>query len=114
MANKKELLPFCRYYKGEKENPYKEGNEALFWDYEKKWIELTFEAYQGNDSPILGTYINEYVSAGLGQFDMTDTAPATLKALLFNRYLHFTSYSIKEGAEPFKKFYNEQYKKSPQ
>lgn len=112
--NKTDLIPFCRYYKGEKGNPFKTGNSALFWEYEEKWIEFTLEAYKENDSPILGTCINEYVSAGLGQFDMTDKAPATLKALLFNRYLHFTSYSIKEGAEPFKKFYNGQYKKSPQ
>lgn len=114
MANKKELLPFCRYYKGEEENPFKGGNDALFWDYERKWIEFTLEAYKNGDNSILGTYINEYVSAGLGQFEATDKAPATLKALLFNRYLHFTSYSIKEGAKPFKKFYNGQYKKSPQ
>lgn len=37
---KKDYLPFCRYYKGEKENPYKSGNKALFWDYERAWIDL--------------------------------------------------------------------------
>ena len=35
---KKDFLPFCRYYKGEKENPYKSGN--IFWDYERVWIDL--------------------------------------------------------------------------
>lgn len=38
--DKKDYLPFCRYYKGEKENPYKGGNKALFWDYERVWIDL--------------------------------------------------------------------------
>ena len=111
--NKTDLTSYCRYYKGETKNPFKNGDEAVFWGYEMKWIEFTLESYQNKDS-VLSTYIDEYLAAGLSQFEIADKAPATLKALLFNRYLHFTSYSLKEGAEPFKKFYTEQYKKSTQ
>ena len=111
--NKNDLTPFCRYYKGEKKNPFKNGDNAVFWVYEMKWIEFTLEACQNKDT-VLSTYIDEYIAAGLSQFEITDKVPATLKALLFNRYLHFTSYSLKEGAEHFKTFYIKQYKKSAQ
>lgn len=106
MVNKKELLPFCRYYKGEEKNPFKGGNDALFWDYERKWIEFTLEAYEKGDSSILGTYINEYISAGLGQFEATDKAPATLKALLHDRFRHFTG-----SSDGFKEWYKDEYMK---
>ena len=40
MSKRDELLTSCRYYKGENENPYKDGNKALFWDFEKNWIDM--------------------------------------------------------------------------
>lgn len=110
-TSKEDLIPFCRYYKGEKECPYKEGDRTFLWDWEKKWIEFTLSAYKDNDSEVLGTMINEYLACGLRTFNDDDGVPATLKALLFNRYLHQTSYPMKEGAEPFKKYYNDIYKK---
>lgn len=37
-TTKKDLLPFCRYYKGEKERP---KDAPLWWGYEEKWVELS-------------------------------------------------------------------------
>lgn len=110
---KEELIGFCRYYKGEKECPYKDGDEPYLWEWENKWIEFSLTAYNHNSLQPLGTMIDEYLSCGLRTFNDDDGVPATLKALLFNRYLHHTNYPMKEGVEPFKKFYNKTYKKSP-
>lgn len=35
-----DLLQYCRYYKGERKNPYegKEQNKAMLWMYERAWI----------------------------------------------------------------------------
>lgn len=105
---KKDYLPFCRYYKGEKENPYKGGNKALFWEYERAWIDLSIDE---NDNA-LGDMLDEYIAAGLSEFEIRDGIPATLKALLFNRYGHWLGgYGLIEDAKAFKKFYLNEYKK---
>lgn len=62
---KSNYLPFCRYYKGEKENPYKNGDSNLFWFYEEKWITLSI-----NKDDMLGDMLDEYISAGLSKFEM--------------------------------------------
>lgn len=105
--DKKDFLPFCRYYKGEKENPYKSGNKALFWDYERVWIDLSVDKDE-----MLGNMLDEYIAAGLSEFEMRDGIPAALKALLFNRYGHWLGgYGLIEDAKGFKKFYLNEYKK---
>ena len=104
---KKDYLPFCRYYKGEKENPYKRGNNYLFWFYEKRWIE-----YSVDKNSTLGDMLDEYIEAGLSEFQMIDNTPITLKSLLFNRYCHwFGGYGLLEDAKGFKTFYSNDYKK---
>ncbi|WP_288910160.1 hypothetical protein [uncultured Bacteroides sp.] len=104
---KNNYLPFCRYYKGEEENPYKNGDKNLFWFYEEKWIALSI-----NKDDILGDMLDEYISAGLSEFNMMDDTPITLKALLFNRYCHWCGgYGLIEDAKAFKKFYLNSYKK---
>lgn len=105
---KKDFLPFCRYYKGEKENPYKSGNKALFWDYERAWIDLSVD----KEDNALGNMLDEYIAAGLSEFEMQDDTPIALKALLFNRYGHWLGgYGLIEDAKSFKKFYLNEYKK---
>lgn len=96
-------MPFCRYYKGEKENPYKSGNKALFWDYERVWIDLSVDKDE-----MLGNMLDEYISAGLSEFEMQDDTPIILKAYLFNR---FCQYSERIDIDAFKKFYLNEYKK---
>lgn len=56
--------------------------------------------------------LDEYISAGLSEFNMMDDTPITLKALLFNRYCHWCGgYGLIEDAKAFKKFYLNSYKK---
>lgn len=106
---KKDLIKFCKYYKGEEKNPYegKEQNEAMFWGYESKWIDFNFTK-EGRE--LLADYITDYVSTGLAMFEMQDDTPASLKALLFNRYCHWSSGSMIDCVEPFKTFYKKYYK----
>lgn len=108
MANKKNLIQFCRYYKGEDENPYKDGYDAAFWDYERAWVEHNF-IDKGRD--ILADYVDDFSRAGLALFEMADDTPASLKALLFNRFCHWRSASMIECVEPFKVFYKNEYHK---
>lgn len=98
---KKDYLPFCRYYKGEKENPYKSGNKALFWDYERVWIDKSVD--EKDDT--LGDMLDEYIAYGLGEFEQMDNTPVTLKALLFNRYSHWMGCNT----DGFKKWYKKEY-----
>lgn len=102
---KKNYLPFCRYYKGEDKNPYN-GNAAAFWDYERIWIEHNFTE---NGKTSLAEYLDDFSRAGLALFEMNDDTPASLKALLFNRFCHWRSASMIECVEPFKDFYKREY-----
>lgn len=106
---KKDYIKFCRYYKGEKENPYDgiDQNKMMLWFYEKCWIDFNLS---DNGRSTLADYIGDYSSAGLSLFEMQDDTPASLKALLFNRYAK-TANSMIEAVEPFKKFYKQYYTK---
>lgn len=100
-------MDFCRYYKGEEHCPYEGGEDALFWGYEQKWIELTLAK-----SDYLGEMLDDYLSAGLEDFAFQDETPITLKAILFNRYCHWNGgYGLTEDAKAFQLFYHNTYKK---
>lgn len=96
-----DLLHHCRYYKGEKENPF-EGDEAKFWEYERAWIEEMMK-----ETDLLPECIEQYIGLGLRNFEKADDTPLSLKALLYNRYEHWL------GGSPdgFRKWYKETYKK---
>lgn len=101
MDNRKELMKFCRLYKGESYNPYNtDQNKASIWDYERAWL---FESLKPS-SPLLIANLEDYTSSGLALFNLHDGVPATLKATLFNRYAK-THHSLIDAAEPFKDFY---------
>ena len=105
MDDREKFMELCRYYKGEKENPYKgEQNKACIWSYERAWL-LEFAKPQ---SRLLMSYLSQYTAVGLTCFSTDDNVPITLKALLFNRYAR-THYSPYEAAESFKRFYNKYY-----
>lgn len=94
------LLTACRYYKGEKENPYQDRRKSLFWSYEKKWLEMFLV-----ESVDIVAYMDEYEKDGLLGFESKDNVPTTLKALLYNRYLYWS-----EGSPSgFKEFYKDLY-----
>ena len=68
--DKKELLKFCRYYKGEKENPFegKDQMKDLMWGYESKWVKFTMKASEDDkcqEAQILSSSLNEYIRAGM-------------------------------------------------
>ena len=87
-----DLLQYCRYYKGERKNPYegKEQNKAMLWMYERAWIHDTMAVIARGDA-------NVY------------EVPITLKSLLFNRYAQGNMSSLADCVEPFKKFYKQYY-----
>ena len=105
---KKDLLQFCRYYNGEKDNPFnsKEQNKSMLWDYERAWVDANFT---DSGKSMLSEYIGDYASVGLTLFEIHDSIPASLKALLFNRYAK-GAYTMIDAVESFKNFYQKYYK----
>lgn len=103
-ASKKDLIQFCRYYKGEKEPP-KDINR--WWGYEKHWVEMSATPKEDNcEYNTLCEYLDNYVSAGLAQYNSSDGVPVTLKALIYDRCKHFGG-----SVESFKQTYENDYKK---
>jgi len=104
MANKEDLIKFCRYFKGEAE-PSK-GTNVLFWEYEKVWVELSENPKEDSENfKMVIAWLDDYLRAGLSLFKNDDDVPITLKALLFNRYTHWM-----QTNDGFKEWYTNQYK----
>lgn len=101
----KVLFDYCRYYKGEKECPF-DAEQALLWDYERRWCKV-----QNDKDSSMNDMLNEYNISGLCSFEPYDGTPVSLKALLFNRFCHWSSGAMHECIEPFKKWYVDTYKK---
>ena len=108
-------IAYCLYYKGEEHNPFEEIAEecekyhldvsllhiaAMFWSYERIWHE---EMLQGGEK--LQRCVEDYYRTGLEDFNIKDRIPLELKALLYNRFMHWQE----AGVEDFKKWYKEQY-----
>lgn len=97
---KEDLIQSCRYYKGEKENPYN-GDKGMFWACEQSYVEMS----AAQDDALVACF-NEYNAHGLTKFEEKDGVPLLLKALLYNRYQHWA-----EGTPSgFKKMYKERYR----
>lgn len=105
--NKNELLKFCRFYKGEEDNPFEgiDQNKAMLWFYERSW----FSTWLHKNGQRFDEMIADYVECGLAPFESKDGIPVTLKALLFNRYAQ-TAQSQRQAVEPFKAFFLKYYK----
>lgn len=99
--NKKDLLHHCRYYKGEKESPF-DGTKNMLWQYEKTWIDLTISDSK-EASDLLSKFLEDYLLAGLREFEKYDDIPIMMKAILFNRFEQWN-----EGGD-FKTFYHKYY-----
>ena len=104
MSATNELLQFTQYYKGEKECPRSCAN-SNFWAYEKMWIENEDE--RAEDHP----RVLEYKRYVLPFYNEEDGIPLSLKALLYNRYTHWSSGScaIEDEVRGFKEFLQENY-----
>lgn len=96
---KKDLLKFCRYYKGE-DDECPRNTKYSFWAYEKKWVELTCQK-----DDFLGHMLDEYIAYGLSGFEKSDDTPITLKSVLFNRFSHWHGCDT----EGFKDYYRDEY-----
>jgi len=103
----KQLLAYCRYYKGGQKCQNADPNVQMCWRCEQYWVEQSKNAYTGGDTPLSGM-LDEYLRAGLRQFEEYDNVPITLKAVLLNRYC---KYNDRIDIPGFKKFYLEQYHK---
>ncbi len=87
---KSELLKQCRYYKGEKSNPFTSGIRSILWVAEHDWVERENvdekeEALSDKSSEIMA----EYRSAGLLDFEKSDGIWIGLKAALFHLLQHW-------------------------
>ena len=98
----------CRFYANEVEAPrFEQPNGALLWDYERRWVEWTVES----DSYLNEVFVN-YLRAGLSDFEAADGTPISLKALLYDRYVHWSSFG-EDVEENFRKWYREEYQSRP-
>ena len=99
------LILQCRYYKGETTPPKTlPENYALMWDYEMRWVEWTLE-----DNAMIEAFKEDVKRYHLENKD-GDTTPLTLKALLFDRFLHWSQYAtLKEGLKNFEQWYKAHY-----
>jgi hypothetical protein len=79
MADKTFLLRFCRHYKGQKHNP---DPQDSVWRYELFWVEESMK-----DNPDFSRMLDDYIDAGLAEFNAYDNTPVTLKAVLYNRFM---------------------------
>lgn len=81
MANKNDLLQFCRYYKGEKEFPSSLSRTSdmafLFWEAEQKYVENDDVDFEAN-------VVQQYFDAGLAGAALD--LPLFLSACLFVVY----------------------------
>lgn len=103
-----ELIAACRYYKGEKKDPYdkKDPNKSMLWTLERSWTFDTSSSSEAGDlTEIQSEMLSYYIRAGLRTFEQYDDTPLTLKALLFYKYSDGIA-----NAEDFKKFYLKYYK----
>lgn len=102
------LIAQCRYYKGEKENPYKKREDAepdgMLWYYESCWVRMMQE-----DKQMIDGQMQEYIYYGLKHFSEDDGVPMSIKSLLFNRYGHWNVYD--SDIENFKRWYKKTYLK---
>lgn len=102
------LMEQCRFYSDEDTAPrFEQPNGALLWDYERRWVEWTLES----DS-IITTVLVNYLAEGLSDFEKEDGTPVTLKALLYDRYVHWSSFG-EEVQDNFRAWYVEEYQSRP-
>lgn len=103
MRSKEFYLEQLKFYKGEKECPFKDHDKSLLWFYESIWF---FDTIRGNDN-ILAEYISVFSFAGLS--DLPGDVPLGYKALLFNAYRKGSMSSAFEDAKGFREFYLKYY-----
>lgn len=102
--DRKFYLDQLKYYKGEKEAPFKDHDRRLLWFYESVWF---FERLS-TEKNLQAEYISEFASAGL--MNLPKGMPIGYKAILFNAYRKQSMASLREDAKGFREFYLKYYK----
>ncbi len=72
MSKRKEILRYCKYYGGEKENPKTDYYERLFWDYEASFMHK-FESGFFGAKPIDEAFSDYMIAAFEHLAEMHDT-----------------------------------------
>lgn len=105
MPHNNPLYQFTRFYKGPGSEPINQENNAqLLWEYERKWVEN--EEDRADDHP----RVLEYQRDVLPLYNEDDGIPLSLKALLYNRYSHWSgAYALEDDVRGFKKFLEREY-----
>lgn len=94
---REELIACCRYYTGGNDDPV-----DPFRNYERCWVSFVL-----NDPIYIAEVTNTYLIYGLEDFSVDDGVPLSLKAVLFNRYTHWScGYYTIDG---FKEWYLKEY-----
>jgi len=96
----RERMAVCRFWHGEEQC---EGNLAF---YERKWVYLIEE-----DPEYMEYLVTGYIQRGLELFSLDDGVPLGLKAMLFNRYEHWSS-GYGDVVDRFKNWYLSEYLKT--
>lgn len=84
-----ELFQHCRYYHGDSEPPYSHDWLRCLWDYERVWCEQTLNDEDG----FLDKAVRKYIEVFPDDFNPNDNVPESLRALLLNRFIHWTDIS---------------------
>jgi hypothetical protein len=103
--SKSELLQFCRFFKGESQNPFSFTHPLRFyiWMFEQRWVEETLAAQEKQAvSPFLSDALTCYMAAGLSDFENRDGVPVMLKAVLYDLFLKGNELPLNDE---FKRFY---------
>ncbi len=103
MKSKEFYLKQLKYYKGEKESPYKDHDKSMLWFYESVW----FFEMMSTERNLQTEYISELATAGL--MDLSKDMPIGYKAILFNAYRKQSMASLREDAKAFREFYLKYY-----
>ena len=81
---REELIAQCKYYKGEKRNPfldkdYKPLDGYFPWEQEYTWVEFNLN----NRKDDLDKLVKELTERGLADFPKGTTIPVSLRAMMF-------------------------------
>ena len=132
--DRNDFIKQCRYYKGEKENPF--DKKLSMYEVDKSHLlppECMCTEYSGTDQKEIDTlkdkrsfweyercwvdfslsdkdYLShivvEYKEKGLSEYKKNDGTPISLKAILFNRYRYWHDDYSKNVIEDYKEWFN--------
>lgn len=101
-----ELLKSCRYYKGEKNNPFVSGVPSFLWVTERDWIEREIaDAKDETLSDVASEMLAAYREAGLLDFEKSDGIWIGLKASMYRLLQHWNEGMA--SSEDWSRFYKE-------